>query len=42
VGRNFGEMVELLDGVTPSDKLVLNPSDSLADGDQVSIAKEAV
>jgi multidrug efflux pump subunit AcrA (membrane-fusion protein) len=38
IGRNLGDSVEVLDGVSPSDRLVLNPSDSLADGDQVAIA----
>jgi RND family efflux transporter MFP subunit len=38
IGRNLGEAVEVLDGVGPKDRLVLNPSDSLADGDKVAIA----
>jgi RND family efflux transporter MFP subunit len=38
IGRNYGETVEVLDGVVGSDQLVLNPSDSLAEGDQVTIA----
>ncbi len=38
IGRNDGEAVELLDGVAGTDPLVLNPSDSLAEGDVVSIA----
>jgi hypothetical protein len=38
IGRNLGETVEVLDGVKTSDVLVLNPSDSLADGDKVAIA----
>jgi RND family efflux transporter MFP subunit len=38
IGRNYGETVEVLDGVTGNERLVLNPSDSLAEGDQVSIA----
>ena len=40
IGRNYGETVELLDGVAPTDRLVLNPSDSLADGDQVTVATD--
>jgi RND family efflux transporter MFP subunit len=35
IGRNYGQSVEVLDGVTVKDRLVLNPSDSLTDGDQV-------
>ena len=38
IGRNLGETVEVLDGVKPDDVLVLNPSDSIADGDKVAIA----
>jgi RND family efflux transporter MFP subunit len=44
LGRNYGQTVEILGGITRADRLVLNPSDSLADGDQVSVvaaAKEA-
>ncbi|HTS21736.1 MAG TPA: efflux RND transporter periplasmic adaptor subunit [Casimicrobiaceae bacterium] len=37
VGRNFGETVEVLDGVGTNDQLVLNPPDSLADGDEVAV-----
>ena len=39
LGRNFGQVIELLDGAGPNDKLVLNPADSLNDGDVVSIAQ---
>ena len=38
IGRNYGETVEVLDGIAGTDQLVLNPSDSLAEGDQVAIA----
>lgn len=38
IGRNFGESIELLDGIGPKDRLVLNPSDSLAEGDVVALA----
>ena len=42
VGRNYGEAIEVLDGVAATDRLVLNPPDSLNDGDEVSViaAKE--
>ncbi|OUM00633.1 efflux RND transporter periplasmic adaptor subunit [Variovorax sp. JS1663] len=40
LGRNYGETVEVIDGIGPTDRLVLNPSDSLAEGDIVSVAKE--
>ena len=41
IGRNLGEEVELLGGVSASDRLVLNPTDSLADGDLVTVAAAA-
>jgi RND family efflux transporter MFP subunit len=40
VGRNFGDRVEVLEGLKGDEKLVLNPSDSLADGDVVTVAQE--
>ena len=41
VGRNFGERVEVLDGVSGNEQLVLNPSDSLVEGDKVTVAGAA-
>jgi RND family efflux transporter MFP subunit len=41
IGRNYGESVEVLEGITPQDELVLNPSDSLSPGDVVAIAPPA-
>jgi RND family efflux transporter MFP subunit len=41
VGRNFGESVEVLEGVTTGDQLVLNPPDSLNEGDKVAVAPTA-
>ena len=40
IGRNFGEVLELLEGVGPQDRLVLNPPDSLNDGDAVVITQK--
>ena len=40
LGRNFGRVIELLDGAGPNDKLVLNPADSLNDGDAVVISQK--
>lgn len=37
VGRNYGQTVEVLGGVGPKDRLVLNPPDSLGNGDTVTI-----
>jgi RND family efflux transporter MFP subunit len=38
LGRNYGEKVEVLDGLANGDRLVLNPSDSLSEGDEVSFS----
>ena len=38
IGRNYGQNVEVLEGLTISDEVVLNPADSLAEGDQVAVA----
>ena len=40
IGRNFGEAIEVLDGLAPNDKMVLNPPDSLNDGDAVVITQK--
>jgi membrane fusion protein (multidrug efflux system) len=38
VGRDFGTTIEIVHGVTPSDKVVVNPSDSLITGTAVRVA----
>ena len=38
LGRDLGQMVEVISGVTPEDKIIVNPSDSLVSGIQVRIA----
>jgi hypothetical protein len=42
LGRDFGAAVEVLGGVKPSDRVILNPSDSLVTGTAVRIATAAV
>jgi RND family efflux transporter MFP subunit len=37
-GRDFGSSIEVLDGVTTGDSVVVNPSDSLTEGTKVRIA----
>jgi RND family efflux transporter MFP subunit len=37
LGRNLGESIEVLDGIGARDRLVVNPSDSLAEGDAVTV-----
>ena len=41
VGRNFGPSIEVLDGISGSERLVLNPSDSLAEGDVVVMSSDS-
>ena len=41
VGRDFGQTVEVLGGVSPADHVVVNPSDSLVNGTVVRIAEAA-
>jgi membrane fusion protein, multidrug efflux system len=38
VGRDFGTTIEVVQGVTLSDKIILNPADSLVTGDVVRVA----
>jgi RND family efflux transporter MFP subunit len=42
LGRDFGQTVEILAGVAPADQVILNPSDSLADGDTVRVVTPTV
>jgi RND family efflux transporter MFP subunit len=41
LGRNLGESIEVLGGVDVRDRLVVNPSDSLAEGDVVTVSGAA-
>jgi len=41
LGRDFGKTVEILAGLSPTDRVILNPSDALADGASVRIAESA-
>jgi membrane fusion protein (multidrug efflux system) len=38
VGRDFGTTIEVVQGIPPSDKVILNPADSLVTGDVVHVA----
>jgi RND family efflux transporter MFP subunit len=42
VGRDFGNSLEIVSGLQPSDLVILNPPDSLADGTSVSPQEAAV
>jgi RND family efflux transporter MFP subunit len=39
IGRDFGATLEILGGIEPSDQIIINPSDSLEDGQQVHVSK---
>ncbi|WP_427185250.1 efflux RND transporter periplasmic adaptor subunit [Bordetella bronchialis] len=39
LGRNFGQTIEVADGLQGTDRIVLNPADSLAAGDVVQVAQ---
>ena len=41
MGRDFGATVEITDGIQPSDRIILNPSDSLVSGAIVRVAEPA-
>jgi RND family efflux transporter MFP subunit len=41
LGRDFGQTIEILAGVGPKDRVIVNPSDSLATGATVSVAPSA-
>jgi RND family efflux transporter MFP subunit len=40
IGRDFGTKVEILNGLNPDDQIVVNPADSLEDGEQVHVKGE--
>jgi RND family efflux transporter MFP subunit len=42
IGRDFGQSVELLSGIQVGDQLILNPADSLAEGDLVNFQPPSV
>ncbi|HEY3278594.1 MAG TPA: efflux RND transporter periplasmic adaptor subunit [Syntrophorhabdaceae bacterium] len=39
LGRDFGQIIEILAGVSPKDRVIVNPSDSLAAGAAVSVVQ---
>lgn len=39
IGRDYGATLEVLGGVSPSEQIVINPADSLEDGQQVNVAQ---
>jgi RND family efflux transporter MFP subunit len=39
IGRDYGATLEILGGVSPTDQIVINPADSLEDGQQVNVVQ---
>lgn len=39
IGRDYGATLEVLGGIAPTDQIVINPADSLEDGQQVRVAR---
>ena len=39
IGRDYGTTLEILGGVSPTDQIVVNPPDSLEEGQQVNVAQ---
>jgi RND family efflux transporter MFP subunit len=39
IGRDYGATLEILGGVSPNDRIVINPPDSLEEGQQVNVAQ---
>ena len=38
IGRDFGNAVEVLDGIDAADRIVINPPDALEQDEQVNVA----
>jgi multidrug efflux pump subunit AcrA (membrane-fusion protein) len=41
LGRDFGNYVEVISGVTASDRIIVNPPDGITDGMSVQVAAPA-
>jgi multidrug efflux pump subunit AcrA (membrane-fusion protein) len=41
LGTDFGTSVEILSGLKVSDRIIVNPADSLADGDVVTLPEQS-
>lgn len=41
IGRDYGTTLEILGGVSAGDRIVINPPDSLEEGEQVNVAESA-
>jgi membrane fusion protein, multidrug efflux system len=41
IGRDYGTSLEVLQGVQETDRIIINPSDSLQEGQKVNIASNS-
>ena len=41
IGRDFGTKLEVIDGLQENDSVILNPSDSLTDGEKVQVTSQS-
>lgn len=41
IGRDYGTSLEVIEGIEPSDKVIINPSDSLENGQKVNISQDS-
>ncbi|MDE1900742.1 MAG: efflux RND transporter periplasmic adaptor subunit [Alphaproteobacteria bacterium] len=41
IGRDYGRTIEITDGIAPGDRVIVNPPDSLQDGERVRIVGDA-
>ena len=39
IGRDFGQTIEIITGVSPQDRVIVNPSDSLVNGMMVAVSE---
>jgi hypothetical protein len=39
IGRDFGQTMEILEGVSSRDRVIVNPSESLVNGAMVNVAE---
>jgi multidrug efflux pump subunit AcrA (membrane-fusion protein) len=39
LGRDYGDTVEIISGITRHDEVIVNPSDSIVSGEQVRVGK---
>jgi len=40
IGRDYGTTLQILGGVSVEDRIIINPSDSLEEGQKVNVARE--